>query len=226
MKPKRILFIGNSHTHVNNVPALLEELANDAGRSVKTGMVTRGGESLMWHWYNPETRDAITSGKWDLVVLQELSSYPVDEPEKMRAAATRLVTIIRQAGAEPILYMTWARQHIPEMQDGVTSTYRALGQALTARVAPVGSAWRKAMDASPELSLHTEDRNHANLLGSYLAACVIYATIFAESPEGLSNELHLLDRVTSVIDKDVALLLQRVAWETAKEADPKDIEAR
>ena len=213
----KVLFVGNSYTYCNNLPTLLQDLATTAGKALEARMVTSGGKSLEWHWYNPETLDAIGKGPWDFVVLQDHSLHAIEEPDKLRSAATKLAGRIRAGNATPVLYVTWARQHIPEMQDTITATYLQVAREIGARVAPVGPAWRKALAAAPGLVLHTEDRSHPNLLGSYLAACVFYATLFGETPVGLSNTFQLQEGVTAVIDKDKAALLQQMAWAAVRE---------
>ena len=147
---------------------------------------------------------------------QDQSLRAVEAPDKLRSAVTKLAARIREVNAIPLLYLTWARQHIPEMQDVITETYLRVAQETDAMVAPVGYAWRKALSASPGLALHVEDRSHPSMLGSYLAACVFYATLFGETPVGLPNEFRLPDGVTAV-DKDKAVLLQETAWASVEE---------
>ncbi len=217
MDSMKVLFIGNSYTYCNNLPRMLVDLANAAGKTLETAMVTSGGKTLEWHWYNPETLDAIDAGQWDFIVLQDHSLRAIEEPESLRRAATKLVARIRKVYATPVLYITWARQHIPEMQGEITETYLRVAREIDALVAPVGPAWRRALTASPGLSLHVEDRSHPNMLGSYFAACVFYATLFGETPVGLSNKIGLSADVTAVVKKDRAILLQETAWASVQE---------
>ena len=52
---------------------------------------------------------------------------------------------------------------------------------------------------------------HVSLLGSYFTACVIFASIYDKSPEGLPSVFHEYK-----IDKETARVLQVTAWETVK----------
>lgn len=90
----------------------------------------------------------------------------------------------------------------------------------------MGPAWCQALALSPGLSLHVEDRSHPNLLGSYPAACVFYATLFGRTPVGLSNTFRLSGGVAAVIDKDMAALLQQVAWASVQELGNADTQGR
>lgn len=213
----KILFIGNSYTYCNNLPEMLRDLSSKAGKTIDVSAVTSGGKSLEWHWYNPESLDTIAQAGWDFVVLQDYSLQAIEEPEKLRSAAIRLAGRIREVNAIPVLYITWARQHIPEMQDVITERYTHVAREIDAKLAPVGPAWRKALAATPGLSLHVEDRSHPTILGTYCAACVFYATLFDETPVGLANEFTLSTSVTAVIDKSVASALQKAAWESVQE---------
>lgn len=208
----KVLFIGNSYTYCNNLPVMLRDLSRTAGKTIDTASVTSSGKALTWHWYNPESLDTIAQGGWDFVVLQDQSLRAIEEPEKLRSAAIRLAGRIGEVNATPVLYVTWARQHIPEMQNAITETYRCVAQEINAKLAPVGPAWRMALAATPELSLHVKDRSHPSILGTYLTACVFYGTLFDEIPVGLSNKFPLSNNVTGVIDKNVAIALQKTAW--------------
>ena len=49
----RVLFLGNSYTYVNDLPAVFRHLARAAGRNVETSMVASGGETLAQHAASP-----------------------------------------------------------------------------------------------------------------------------------------------------------------------------
>ena len=54
-------------------------------------------------------------------------------------------------------------------------------------IAPVGCAWNTVLKEKkyPLHYLHLSDWNHPSLRGSYLMACVIYATIFQQDLSGI-----------------------------------------
>jgi len=49
----------------------------------------------------------------------------------------------------------------------------------------VGAAWETVVSAAPHPDLWQSDGSHPSVSGTYLAACVFYATIFRQSPVGL-----------------------------------------
>src|SRR6185369_6488230 len=109
----RILFIGNSYTYVNDLPAALIALAKSGGHQIETGMAAEGGMTLANHVDSADTAKQITSSPWDFVVLQEQSQIPSVKQariDQMYPAARRLVQQIEGAGAAPIFFITWAHR--------------------------------------------------------------------------------------------------------------------
>jgi hypothetical protein len=56
-------------------------------------------------------------------------------------------------------------------------------------VAPVGIAWADVASKEPSIDLYYKDGAHPSPAGTYLNACVFYATIFGRSPVGLPSEV-------------------------------------
>ena len=96
----RILMLGNSFTSSNNLPGLLAQL---------TG--ARLSEQLNPHTkLGAKNRAALAGEPWNYVVLQEMSHGPVTSPKSFFASVEGLCGLIREAGAAPVLYATWAYQ--------------------------------------------------------------------------------------------------------------------
>ncbi len=196
----QILFIGNSHTYTNNLPKMFARLAEAGGHKVIVDMSAKTGYLLEEHVTDPDTLEKIDSAKWDFVVLQEgmyLAPIESQREEHMYPAARILNQKIRSNGAQTIFYTTWA-DPLP-IRDGrfddyfdeqarISEGYQTIAQELDALVAPVGIAVEKSLQQRPDLYLwqRNDDYGHANGLGTYLVACVLYALIYRESPEGLS----------------------------------------
>ena len=228
-----VLFLGNSYTGVNNLPALVEGLAAAGGHSLVTDRNTPGGNTLGApqssgepHMSNATSLAKIAANDWEFVVLQDQSvipSIPWARNNYMIPGAQSLDDSIDASDPDTrvLMYQTWGRRFggsfciaghcqdfadFGEMQDNLTLSYALCASVIGAEVAPVGEAWRRAFELDPGLVLHTGDESHPHLRGSYLAACVFYAKIFDESPVGLS--------FTSGLDAATASFLQEVAAET------------
>ncbi len=204
-----ILFIGNSFTARNNLPALIAQLAAARGHKVQHRLISAGGASLRRHWNAGEAAKAIRDGSFDYVVLQEQSTLPVKNAQRMRESVRLFDAAIKAAESKTILYMTWARRHTPEAQQAITEAYTSIGRELGAAVVPVGSAWQRFLRRHDEPALYDKDDSHPTLAGSYLAACVFHAVLFAESPVGIGGD------VAGLSEKD-RFLLQKTAGQVCR----------
>jgi hypothetical protein len=183
----KLLFIGNSFTARNNLPGMLADLAAADGRELGYRLINQGGASLRMHWNKGEATKAIELGKYDMVVLQEQSTLPVKNAGRFYENVRLFDPAIRASGAKTALYMTWARKHAPGSQAVLTSAYRSIGKELEAIVVPVGEAWERFLKKCRQPLLHDKDNSHPSIAGTYLAACVFFATLFDKSPVGVET---------------------------------------
>jgi hypothetical protein len=220
----RVLFIGNSYTYVNDLPTTFMNLARAGGHKTEVGMSAQGGWMLADHVKSSDTISMISSKKWSFVVLQEQSEVPSiqsSRTQEMYPAARVLVDDVRQAGAVPIFLITWAyRDGLPangmpnyeSMQAQIDNGYLITAQALSSPVAPVGVAWFHVRNQYPQINLWQDDGSHPTPEGTYLAACVFYADIFRQSPEGLSYQANLPTDTAQELQKAAADTLFNGQW--------------
>lgn len=202
---RRVLFIGNSFTNRNDVPALITSLAASAGRTLVTGRVIANGASLRQHWNRGEAQQQIRAGGWDVVVLQEQSTLPIKNRQRFHENVRLFDEVVRAGGARTMLYLTWARRNARETQRELTDGTLTIASELGAAVAPVGIAWERVLAAGPEPDLYDADGSHPSKAGSYLAACVFLTALFDISPEGLP-----LPKGVGLSERE-ATLLQRIS---------------
>jgi hypothetical protein len=176
--PYRILFVGNSLTSTNDLPAMVASLPCFAdGRPITFQTIAVPDSSLADHLKRGTLRAALTVERWDLVVLQQgPSALPASRKELLDSVA-KLKPLIIAAGARPAMYMVWPSWQRRDDFDAVTESYRQAGAAIDALLLPVGEAWRAAWRREPGLPLYAGDELHASPLGSYLAAVVICSAI-------------------------------------------------
>ena len=181
----KVLFIGNSFTAYNGgIDAQLAQMADGC----RTQLLATGGFTLQKHWNDPGETAAVRSGRFDFVVLQEQSQTPVYDRALFATYSADFARLIKGSGAQPVLLMTWQRPD--SVQWGVTTAnlaaaYQAVGAAIGAKVAPAGLAFSNALTLRPDIVLNQPD-GHPTLAGTYLAACVVYGTIFRRSPTSIS----------------------------------------
>ena len=177
--PTRILFIGNSLTYANDLPAMVCALARAAPRNAVCESVAKPDYSLEDHWNERDARRAITRG-WDIVVLQQGPSALPESRVLLVDYAKRFDAEIRKAGARTALYMVWPSRQRRGDFAGVSQSYRAAAQAVGGLLLPAGDAWRSAWAIDARLALYSPDGLHPSNSGTYLAALVIYPLIFKE----------------------------------------------
>ncbi|MDP6869296.1 MAG: hypothetical protein QGI21_00790 [Candidatus Poseidoniaceae archaeon] len=164
----------------------------------------------------------------------QVPGFPRSQQEWIASkdGAVQLAEIIEDNDGETILMMTWGRRsgdsnnawRFPDfstMQDELASGYLDYRDNITANgdtvwVAPVGLAFEHIHDnvladgddptSSGNLfyDLYSSDGSHPSLAGSYLAACVLYATITGNNPVGLSHATSLSNSVVLELQQAAA----------------------
>lgn len=187
-----VLLVGNSYTRFNVMPTLVRRIADsvEKGPRMRVDSVAHAGYTLRMHWLRSETRQRIRRRGYTHVVLQGHSLAPIERAAEFNRYAGQLNRVIDASRAHTVLYETWARRadaafyrERPDvdsphaMQSVVGQAYAALAGDLDAVVAPVGQAFAQTEVEAPELSLHRGDGSHPTVLGSYLAALVLYGTV-------------------------------------------------
>jgi hypothetical protein len=211
----RVLFVGNSYTYVNDLPTTFARLAVAGGHNVEAAMVANGGETLAQHAAAAETLDKISSAPWSFVVLQEQSETPATSTGRsmMYPAARTLASKVKAAGAQLMFFMTWAHRDgisiagvntYESMQLAIDDAYNGIADELGAPVAPVGFTWFVVRRDHPEIAIWQDDGSHPTASGTYLAACVFYASIFRQSPEGLRYVDGLPSQDANVLQAEAA----------------------
>ena len=201
----KLLFIGNSFTQRNNLPGLLAELAAARSLTVKYELISVGGASLRTHWNAGRAGKEIAEGDYDYVVLQEQSTLPVKNAQRMAENVRLFDEAIKRAGSKTVLYMTWARQHAPDTQQAIADAYNTIGEERGAIVVPVGLAWQNFLSTHDKPLLYDRDQSHPTLAGTYLAACAFLAALLKTNPIGIESG-------PAGLDQNDKLELQRAAW--------------
>lgn len=199
------LFIGNSYIYTNDLPLMLSQIAESKSNSIITASSTPGATTLQSHTLNATTQELLQNGSWDFVILQEQSqmpAFPINQVETDVYPFARALVDTARAHNEcvmPIFYMTWGRmdgdqdncESFPPlctyegMQDLLTERYQEMAYMNDCWVSPVGSAWKQVREeTSDDIQLYVNDGSHPSVAGTYLAACVFYAMMWNESPEG------------------------------------------
>ncbi|HVG22451.1 MAG TPA: hypothetical protein VNI02_25655, partial [Blastocatellia bacterium] len=154
----RVLFVGNSLTYANDLPGIVQALAESAGKGrLVYEMVAFPNYSLEDHWKSGDARRAIAAARWNFVVLQQGPSALAESRALLVEYARRFAGEIRSRGAEPALYMVWPSQSRLKDFDGVRDSYARAAEEVDGTLLPAGEAWRAAWRRRPELALYSPD---------------------------------------------------------------------
>ena len=202
--PTRLLFIGNSLTYANDLPAMVCALARSAGRQAICESVAKPDYGLEEHWNDGEARRTIARG-WDVVVLQQGPSALPESRRLLIAYTRRFDAEIKKAGARTALYMVWPSRARRGDFPAVSQSYAAAAKDVKGLLMPAGDAWTAAWATDAALPLYGPDGFHPSPIGTYLAALAIYEQIFAAPPPA---------GPVPADAQPVAEMLRRVAHET------------
>lgn len=209
----RILFVGNSLTYFNDLPSIVEALAEANDQRLAYKMIAFADFSLEDHWNKGDAGKAIKNGKWNYVVLQQGPSASKEGRAVLREYARRFAEEIRRTGARPALYMVWPSSSRAQDFAGVSQSYSQAAEDIDALVLPVGEAWLSAWRINPKIELYSKDGLHPTVTGSYLAALVIYGQLSGRPLGGLPSKLSLRSKAKIEIPVEQAEQLQRAASE-------------
>jgi hypothetical protein len=224
-------------TNHGGIPKLVEAIAASKGKTLTTLMITKAGKDLAYHLAQGTAAKAVSAKKWDWVVLQDFSEEATHAGNlaSFFKSAVTFYNQINQSdpGAKVVLYEPWARpadspcytgrstattfidagQMNEEIQKNylqLTGTLGAIDPGDPVELALVGAAFERSLKENPGIDLYFSDKHHANVSGDYLAALVIYATLYKDDPEGATRSFFGAE-----VAPDVAAKLQAVAKEVS-----------
>ena len=182
----RVLFVGNSLTYTNDLPAMVAALAHAAGLSFAYGTRAEPGWSLEEHWH-AGIRDVIAEERPDFVVLQQgPSSLPASQ-EHLAYWTAQLAPSIRAAGGEPALLMVWPDDSRAAYFPDVRASYLNAATAVDGLFVPGGQTWLEAWKRDPALRLWGPDGFHPSPEGTLAAAMATFAVLFDADPAAIPD---------------------------------------
>ena len=224
----KILFIGDSLTHYNEMPQIFAALCKAAGKKVIADRQTKGGTGIAMLREDPAlwktVSDKIASDKWDIIVYQPNRNNPVMTeyfpyyPWKEYSAAKDLVELIKANGAIPLQYSSFGvnkgyvtrsgytkKMSRMEHTNLVTAYNAAVSEMLGSKTVYTGVTFNSVLASNSKLGLYHTDNSHPSPAGSYLIAADFFTVIFGESPANIDYNYSL--------DADLAATLRTAAAE-------------
>ena len=208
---KKFLFIGNSETYFNGIPIKFKALCRAAGIKVEVDYCTEGSSYLYQYAkenevYAGKFRNKLKNKKYDYVVLQNGSG---SSKQDMDEALDIMLPLIRENGAEPVLYMRYSDKYgksglysATEFDYGV---YSETAEKYGIKMMPSGLSfifcYENFADVVPYEALYADDHNHHSGYASYMLAATWMYSLFGVSPVGNTFTAHYPADVVKVLQE-------------------------
>ncbi len=173
-----VLFIGNSLTYSNLLPALVAEESNNRGVRISTHMVALPNYALIDHWNDGLIQSQIATGNYDFVVIQQGPSSQPFGRSILIEYGQRIKELCDANGTQLAFFMVWPSLGYYETFDGVIQNYTDAAVMASSLLCPVGSQWKAYQDNTGDFSYYGPDGFHPSVGGSRFAATIIAQTLF------------------------------------------------
>lgn len=225
-----VLFIGNSYTFVNDLPAAFDAVCKAGKTKMHVDSFTEGSCALVDFYELPQFaggKKKLASGGFSYVVLQDQSLVPTLRPDWTLTYTRKWKELADAAKVTPVYFMTWARctpgtlNPDMAMQDKTTAVYcmAALRDGVT--LVPCGEVWREWHRLYPNVTLYEGDGSHPNELGVYLNACTFYKVLCKKSPVGLPARLSVKGQSLANLTPQQARQCQELAEKVVDSFNPQ-----
>ena len=225
-----VMFVGNSFFYYNNSlhNHLRKIISGDKSvNTINTRSITINGSSLSWHSVDAYLDnknigsfriDSNNDNKYieskdtsiDAVIFMDCSLCSIHPKTKdnFHKYVAKHSETIRARGAEPMLFMSWPYKNKKDMVFELREEFIKAANDNNILLVPAGEAFHALNQTHPEIDLYTPDMRHPSAEGTYLAAAVVFGTLFKKKTEGNKNIMNL--------NPEDALKIQKIADETVK----------
>lgn len=170
----KVLFVGNSHTYMNDMPEMVR--INSSG-PLEVTMLARPAVTFHDHLESMELQFALKQD-YDIVVFQQAAHYPCPSKEETLEDAKKLVALARNCGVLPYIMIPWAQKDHAEDFKVIKDIYHTVMMDNMVDGIPVGYIIDNLNRNYPKLELFQDDQQHLSVIGSYIESIVILNTIF------------------------------------------------
>ena len=219
---EKILFIGNSFTFYWNLPSQVEKMSIERGLNWDIKHVTAPSATLEIHWNNPDLKSILENETFNHIIIQEHSTNPLTNPDSTKFYFDQIVSLIPPT-TEIHFFSTWMYQSIEQFNTNnqdypIEESVKQIVEGTDTKIIPIGRAFKLFKEKYPQFNLLMEDDKHPNSNGSYLASCVIFSHISAQSSLNLSKRYKGVDNkgidiYYSIVEDEVLTFLQLISDE-------------
>ncbi len=220
-----VLFVGNSLIYTNDLPTVFKKFAAESSLHVDVDVesITPGGATFYDHWKRGLALAKLRERHPTFLILQGQSVEPLSASQNFFYYARLFKSEADQIGTKTVLFSTWARPageayykepasggSPVEMQARLNSAYASLAHNIGATLAPIGIAFEQAQHDAPTIAL-LDGTQHPSPAGTYLAAAVLFRTVFNSTAVGSTyygglspSTAHTLQRIADAVPLNTA----------------------
>jgi hypothetical protein len=220
---EKILFIGNSFTFYWNVPSQVESMSIERGLNWDITHFTLPSATLKTLWNNPDLKSILESETFDHVIIQEHSTNILTNANGDSGFYFGQITSLIPDSTQIHFFSTWIypsmeQFNINNEEYPIEHRIKQIIEGTTAKMIPVGRAFKLFQSKYPQFNLLMEDDKHPNPNGSYLASCIIFSHLSSESSLNLSKRYKGIDNkgveiYYSIVEDEVLTFLQQISDE-------------
>jgi hypothetical protein len=225
-----VFFVGNSYFGFEDrmLPAWVSALGTQMNPplTIETGMYQVPGNNLLsWFFDQPESQQAIASGRWDVFVIMGEEHEAVDDPEAFHESVRKYHRAITAGGGKLVLFMTWGFAWDTE---GIwfpllVEAYEEIGKELNIPIIPVGLI-EEDCNAQPYSGQRKNsywylyDDGHPNAAGTAINAYATFSML-----TGINARGRTFDAPGNTNAKELLTYLSNKAW---ARVEPRLVSAR
>jgi len=178
LQAQKVLFIGNSLTYTNDLPTILEEIAQHFNQQLVTESVYKPNYAIIDHLNDGQVQQKIATHKYDYVIIQQGPSSQEAGREMLLNDGKKIAEICSKYNSKLGYFMVWPSKKYYFTFDKVIANHTHAAKVNSALLFPVGIFWKEYEKLNNKISLYDSDQFHPSKTGSFLAALTIYYTLY------------------------------------------------
>ncbi|WP_232457103.1 SGNH/GDSL hydrolase family protein [Polaribacter sp. SA4-12] len=183
---QKILFVGNSLTYSNNLPDILEDIANKSGIEIKTKSLCFANYAIADHLNEGKLHKTLSKKKYDYVVVQQGPSSQLEGKKMLIDDGRILKKVCDKYNTKLVYFMVWTSKKWYHTLDLVIENHKIAAKQNNALLFPVGKVWKEYNKHKNVEYLYSLDGFHPSKAGSFLAALTMFHRLYPK------ENLHLL----------------------------------
>ena len=180
----KVLFIGNSHSYFNDMPATFADMCEKvSGKRPEVAMLAYSWKDFEWHMTTEyfTVRFNILYGGYDYCIIQQ-AAHPFPGLETTKKNAKKISDLCKKVGTKLIVIETWPEKAYPEHGPALSEANREVAKSMDAILAPAGTVWKRVGEMDPGIDLYWKDGEHAGVYGAITNGAILTKIIAGGIP--------------------------------------------